>query len=99
MALTGWMIAGFRWGLQKIVGSEDCRVVVDVEDCRVGGSHMELCLETILYVRCMYGSLKLQSQSLSNFQIVEQIAQIDHSVKADVCRTANHVDADNRKRV
>ena len=26
----------------KIVGTENSRVVVDVEDCKVGGSHMDI---------------------------------------------------------
>ena len=84
---------------KEIFGSEDRRVVVDVEDCRVGGSHMELSVETIFDVRRMYDSLALHPQPLLSSQIVEQIAQIHHSVNADSCTTAEHVDADNHKRV
>ena len=81
-----------------IVGTEDCRVVV-VEDCRTGGSHMELFWMTIVDVRRMYDSLKLHSLPSLNSQIVEQTAQIYHTVKADLCKMANHVDAYNHKRV
>ena len=72
---------------------------------------MELFWKTIVDVRRMHSSLKLQSCLLLNSHIVEQITEIDHSVKAnarkvnradnrkaDCCR-ANHVDADNHKRV
>ena len=82
----------------KVVGTEDCRVVVEVEDCKVGGSHVDLLLKTIVDVRRMHSSLRLQSCPLLNSQIVDQISQIDYSVKADFCR-AKHVDADNHKRV
>ena len=82
-----------------IVGTEACRVVVDVEDCRVGGSRMESCSKTIVDVLRMYDPLKLHPQTLLHSHIVEQIAQFDHSVKADLCRATEHVDADNHKRV
>ena len=93
--------------VEQIVGTEDRRVVVEVEDCQVGGSHMFF-LETVVDVRRMYDSLKFHPQPLLYSQIadrtcnsrsIDQIAQIDHSVKADYCRTAEHVDADQHKPV
>ena len=42
-------------GCGRIVGTEDCRVVA-IEDCRTGGSHMDLLLMTIVDVRRMYDS-------------------------------------------
>ena len=47
----------------------------------------------------MYYSLKLHSLPLSNSQIVEQTANIDHREDTDVCKMANRVDSDNHKRV
>ena len=55
-----------------IVGTENCKVVV-VEDCRTGGSHMELCFLTIVDVRRMYDSVKLHSLPLLNSQMVEKL--------------------------
>ena len=60
---------------------------------------------TIVDVRRMYDSLQFQSLPLLNSQIVEQTAQIAHSVKADVskmaadlCKKGKDVDADKRVR-
>ena len=79
------------------VGTEDCRVVV-VEECRTGGSHMKLCLDTVVDVRRMHDSSKQHSLPLLNIQIAKHTAQIDHSVKADVCKMVNH-DAYNHYKI
>ena len=70
-----------------------------------------LLLKTIVDVRRMHSSLKLQSCPLLHSKIVEQITQTEYNGKDGVCRAsqvdhrkasfcrANHVDADNHKRV
>ena len=59
---------------------------------------MDFVVKTSVDVRRIHSSLKLQSCPLLNSQIVEHFSQIDHRVKADLCR-ANHADADHHKRV
>ena len=56
-------------------------------------------LKTIVDVRRMYGTLKLHPQPLLGSHIFEQIARLDHSAKAKLCRAIEHVDADHLKRV
>ena len=83
-------------------GTEGCRVVV-VEDCRAGGelnndgkSHMQLLLDTIVDARRMSYSNVLPSLSS---QIVEKVAQIDHSVKGRASLPADFCKSDNHKKV
>ena len=80
----------------------DCRVAFEEESCvRDGGLkscsmscklRMNICLSTVRDQRRMQSSFHVQSGPFLSSQIVETVAQFDHSVKAFLFGRANQVD-------
>ena len=94
--LEDWILLG-NGG--RVVGTEDCRVVV-LEDCRTGGklkscsiageSHMQICLQTIRDSRRMNSSLNFQSSPSSVIHEIGPLfrtSELTEELRSDVCRT------------